>query len=64
MKIQAIIDLDLDTGDYEIQFKNVSQPGASMDYHRAAHALRKVFKDADAKITKGQEPINKEELPN
>ena len=54
--IRAIIDLDLDTGDYEIEFKNLSEPSGFIDYHQVAPALRKVFGDADRRITGGQAP--------
>ena len=54
--IRAIIDLDLDTGEYEIQFKNLDDFGGFIDYHKIAPVLRKVFADADKRITGGQAP--------
>lgn len=42
-KIQALVTVDLDSGEYEIVYKNVSNPGESIDFTEASRYLRAVF---------------------
>jgi len=54
MKIQCDILLDLDTGNYDLRFHNLSEPGAAMDYKRIRVVLKKVLADFDDKQMKKQ----------
>lgn len=55
MKIQCDILLDLDTGNYDLRFHNLSEPGAAMDYKRIRRVLKKVLTDFDDKQMKKEQ---------
>lgn len=41
-KVLIITEIDLDTGEYEVTFRNKSHPGRAMDYQRIRDAFWKV----------------------
>lgn len=43
MKARIILDVDTETGDYEMQFRNVSKPGEPMDAGRIMELVRRAF---------------------
>ena len=45
MRVRCEIDIDLETGAYEMRVRNVSEPGERMDYGRIQQALRRVIED-------------------
>ena len=53
MKVRCEIDVDLESGDYEMRFRNVSQPGARMDFVQIQPVMRRVFEDVARRQTGG-----------
>jgi len=47
MKAKCEIVFDLETGDYDVRFHNLSEPGEPMDYLRLRPALQRVLADFD-----------------
>ena len=47
MKAKCEIVFDLETGDYDVRFHNLSEPGKPMDYLRLRPALQRVLQDFD-----------------
>jgi hypothetical protein len=45
MKVRCEIELDLQSGNYEMRVRNLSQPGERMDYMQIQQALRRVLDD-------------------
>jgi hypothetical protein len=50
MKIKCILTGDTETGEYEIQFNNLSAPGENMDYNFLMIFLKTIFKDVDNQV--------------
>jgi hypothetical protein len=50
MKARIIIDLDMDTGDYELEFTSPSHPGQGINYEILLEALRRVIGDWDKQV--------------
>ena len=48
-KIKCEVIMDLDTGEYDIQFFNVTNPGSDMSRSKIADTLKKVSLDFYAK---------------
>ena len=55
MKIGINIEHDLDSGDYEIKFNNLSNPGEPMELHEVQEALSAIVKDFYLKIDKADD---------
>ncbi len=53
MKVKAEIILNLDTGSYEIQYFNLSQPGEPIDLTKANKLLGRVFPHVQAQAEVG-----------
>lgn len=53
MKIKCEIELNTDTGEYEIQFWNLSKPGQSIVYTDVLPVLKRIFDDNEKEITSG-----------
>ena len=45
MKFKSRIEVDTESGEYEVHFENVSNPGENMDYYELREHLAKVFTD-------------------
>lgn len=52
MKIGINVEVDLDSGDYEIKFNNLSSPGEPMELSEIQQALSAVVKDFYIKVEK------------
>ena len=50
MKCMLLATIDLSTGAYEIEFRNVEKPGEGVNYDEFMPALRKVLADFDARM--------------
>jgi len=68
-KIKATIEIDLDTGDYGIQYNNVSEPGKDLDFTLIMKYLRAIFSKHEPEVLKdaetgksGQSKRDKEEM--
>ena len=62
-KVQLKLDIDMDSGDYEIKFHNLSHPGESIDYSELQKLLSQVLTDFSLQINTGidsDEQITKE----
>jgi len=46
-KVQIVVDLDAETGSFEIKYKNISYPGYGIDYGKIRYILKKAFIDFD-----------------
>lgn len=42
-KVRVTVELDLKTGDYDIQYNNLSQPGKPLDFTALMQFMHKVF---------------------
>ena len=49
-EIRVTIDIDLDSGEYNVSFRNLSNPGEDMQYDKISFYLNKVIKNLDNKI--------------
>jgi len=47
MKIRVTIEFDIDSGEYELQYKNISHPGTSIDANHLTEAVRRILGDFD-----------------
>lgn len=54
-KVGVETTIDLDTGEYNVTVKNISEPGKPVEYHELKNALNKVFSNWENKV-KGKEP--------
>jgi hypothetical protein len=45
MKLKATVEFDTATGQYEIQFNNLSNPGGAMDRDVITEGLMRILKD-------------------
>ena len=43
--VKIIFEIDLESGEYETEFKNISSPGEGMSYYALKEAIRRVFGD-------------------
>ena len=50
MKIKCEIEMDLESGEYDIVFRNVSNPGESIEYNEVQEFLKQVFSNVDEEI--------------
>jgi len=50
MEVRVIVDLNMETGEYEVTFKNISNPGESMEYSDVAVVLQRVLQNLTAKV--------------
>lgn len=50
MKVRCEIDLNVDTGEYEMKFWNMSHPGRTIEYNEVRSMVKKVFMDTDNQI--------------
>ena len=50
MQVRITIDLEWETGEYDIVFKSLSDPGSSIDYTTLRKVLNRVFTDLDNKV--------------
>lgn len=53
--IRIITDFNMETGEYTLEFKSLG-PNKFVDYVALAPLLKKIFADADRRITGGQPP--------
>lgn len=44
-KFSVLVEFDTGTGDYEMEFKNISEPGVGIEYNMVKEALRRIFGD-------------------
>jgi hypothetical protein len=51
MNVKCEIILDLESGEYDIRFHNLSAPGEPMDYLKIRPALARVLQDFDDRRT-------------
>ena len=49
-KIRITVEVDMEDGEYDIWFNNISNPGESMDAFKIQTILRRIFKDWDSKL--------------
>ncbi len=49
-KIGVTTIIDLETGEYELRFQNVSNKGEPMDYYEVLNALIKVVRDWERQV--------------
>jgi hypothetical protein len=57
MKIKVETVFDAITGDYEMKFHNLSNPGEGMDYGMIKNMLIKIFGDFTDRIDNPDEPL-------
>lgn len=50
MKGKVTIEFDTVSGEYELDFKNISDPGEGIDYAVMQRALRQVISDVDRQV--------------
>jgi len=48
-KIRVTFEIEPDTGDYEVQYQNVSEPGQSIDLTRVMKIMKRVIGDHGSK---------------
>ena len=48
--VRITIDLDWDTGDYDIEFRSLTDPGFNIDQAVMYEALKKILEDWNTKI--------------
>ncbi len=68
-KVRASVTIDLDTGEYELMYNNISKPGEEINYSEMIRYLKAIFaknekdvlKDADTGTT-GQAKRDKDEM--
>jgi len=48
--IRVTIDLDLESGEWQAQYNNLSNPGGGIDYNIVQSFLKKIFKDTDKQV--------------
>ncbi len=68
-KVRASVTIDLDSGEYEIIYNNISKPGQEIDYTEMMRYLKAIFaknekevvKDAETETT-GQAKRDKSEM--
>jgi hypothetical protein len=51
-KIRLTIDLDTESGDYEIQYNNISEPGKPLDFSKIMLYLRGLFSKHEKDVLK------------
>jgi len=56
MKVKCEIDMNIETGDFDIRFWNVSRPGKPIEYNEVRGMLQKIFATTDKKIEKEDSP--------
>ena len=49
-RIRIIFDVELNTGEYETKFENVSNPGCGMDYMVINKIIQRIFKDVSKQV--------------
>ena len=49
-EVRVIIDMNIETGEYDVTFRNISDPGGTMDYNYISEMLRRVLYNLDNKI--------------
>lgn len=54
MKVKCEVSMDLESGDYELRFWNVSNPGQDIEYNEVKHMLEQIFASADKKVNSGE----------
>ena len=52
-KIRCRIEVNLETGDYEIFLENITNPGQPMDYHHIRKTMTKVLTDWGVTLEEG-----------
>jgi len=45
--VRVVIDIDLESGEYSTVFKNLANPGKSLDFIKINNLLKKVFLDIE-----------------
>lgn len=60
MNYRVTVDVDTLTGEYEIQFSNVSHPGEPVDYSELRGFLKAIVGDFDEKVQSDPESIDAE----
>lgn len=64
MKIRLEVDIELDSGEYEVRFRNIGNPGAGIDADVLQRVSVAVFEKAAAQIRKGTYfGVQKEDKP-
>ena len=49
-KIRVILDLDCETGEWDMEYKNTGNPGCSMDYMLIRNMLKAIFTEHDNQL--------------
>lgn len=49
-KIRIIFDVDVETGDFKIEYKNITYPGESIDYTFLVRIIAKIFNRITARF--------------
>ena len=60
-KYKITTTIDTDTGDYDLQFNNLTRKEDGVDYHLAMQAMYKIFGDFERK-TRGEIDLGQTEL--
>ena len=55
MKFLVYTTFDTETGDYEIEVRNLTEPGRGIDYALVRAVMRKLFGDFDRRIERERE---------
>jgi len=51
MRVGFKIDVDIDTGEYEVTVQNLTNPGEAMDGEMLLDAVRKILEDLSGSVT-------------
>lgn len=50
MRVKIEVEMETEDGEYNVVFRNISDPGEDMDYKEVMTILQRVFGDVDTKI--------------
>jgi len=53
MKVKCEVTIDTESGDYEVQYWNVSEPGESIVYSDVSPLLKRIFNDNEQEVNSG-----------